>query len=66
MSTYKFTRPEVYLEGGCRGCSPPLFLIITVQSLYSYTKSAVTLDMYYQQFTLCYYLVKSLLLRIRF
>ena len=41
-------------------------LINTVQSLYSDTKSAVSLDMYYQHFTLCYCLVKSLLLHIRF
>ena len=42
------------------------FLINTVQSLYSYTKSAVSFDMYSQQFTyLC--LVKiSLLLYIAF
>ena len=67
MSTYKFARPEVDVEGGCRGCPPhPPFLIIAVQSLYSYTKSAVLLGMYYQQFTLCYCLVKSLLLCIRF
>ena len=41
-------------------------LINTVQSLYSDTKSAVSLDMYYQHFTLCDCLVKSLLLHIRF
>ena len=34
--------------------------------LYSYTKSAVSFDMYSQQFTLSYCLAKSLLLRIRF
>ena len=42
------------------------FLINTVQSLHSHTKSAVSLNMYSQQFTLCYFLVKSPLLRIRF
>ena len=72
MSTYKFTRPGAGGEGGCRGVPTPLpemtrgFLINTVQSLYSYTKSTVSLDMYYQHFTLCYCLVKSLLLHIRF
>ena len=41
------------------------FLINTVQSLHSYTKSAVSFDMYSQRFTyLC--LVKRLLLRIAF
>ena len=42
------------------------FLINTVQLLHSHTKSAVSFDMYSQQFTLCYFLVKSPLLRIRF
>ena len=42
------------------------FLINTVQSLHSHTKSAVSFDMYSQQFTLCYVRVKSPLLRIRF
>ena len=42
------------------------FLINTVQSLDRHTKSAVSFDMYSQQFTLCYFLVKSPLLRIRF
>ena len=58
---------------GCRGCAPPppgmtcgRFLINTVQSLDRHTKSAVSFDMYSQQFTLCYFLVKSPLLRIRF
>ena len=41
------------------------FLINTVQSLDRHTKSALPFDMYSQQFTLCYFLVKSLLLRIR-
>ena len=48
---------------------PPMtygFLINTVQSLHSHTKSAVSFDMYSQRFTLCYFLVKSPLLRIRF
>ena len=58
--------------GGCRGCAPPpgmtcgRFLINTVQSLDRHTKSALSFDMYSQQFTLCYFLVKSPLLRIRF
>ena len=42
------------------------FLINTLQSLHSHTKSALSFDMYSQQFTLCYALVKSPLLRIRF
>ena len=42
------------------------FQIYTLQSLQSHTKSAVSFDMYSQQFTLCYFLVKSPLLRIRF
>ena len=60
------------LGGGCRGVRthPPQmicgFLINTVQSLHSHTKSAVSLNMYSQQFTLCYFLVKSPLFRIRF
>ena len=41
-------------------------MINTVQSLDRHTKSAVSFDMYSQQFTLCYFLVKSPLLRIRF
>ena len=59
--------------GGCRGCAPPppwmtcgRFLIYTVQPLDRHTKSALLFDMYSQQFTLCYALVKSPLLRIRF
>ena len=57
--------------GGCRGCATPpgmtcgRFLINTVQSLDRHTKSALWFDMYSQQFTLCYFLVKSPLLRIR-
>ena len=42
------------------------FLINTVQVLHSHTKSAVSFDMYSQQFTLCYVPVKSPLLHIRF
>ena len=42
------------------------FLINTVQSLHSHTKSALSFDIYSQQFTLCYFPVKSPLLRIRF
>ena len=66
---------SVHLRGGSRGRvqgvrTPPGmacgFLINTVQSLHSHTKSAVSFDMYSQQFTLCYFLVKSPLLRIRF
>ena len=41
------------------------FLINTVQSLDRHTKSALSFDMYSQQFTLCYFPVKSPLLRIR-
>ena len=58
--------------GGCRGCAAPprmtcgRFLINTVQSLDRHTKSALSFDMYSQQLTLCYFLVKSPLLRIRF
>ena len=54
------------LGGGCRGCAPPPgmtcggFLINTVQSLHSHTKSALSFDMYSQQFILCYFLVKAL------
>ena len=63
-------------RGGSRGRvqgvrTPPgmtcgRFLINTVQSLDRHTKSALSFDMYSQQFTLCYFLVKSPLLRIRF
>ena len=42
------------------------FLINTVQSLDRHTKSALWFDMYSQQYTLCYFLVRSPLLRIRF
>ena len=49
-----------------RGMTCGRFLINTVQSLDRDTKSAVSFDMYSQQFTLCYFLVKSPLLRIRF
>ena len=42
------------------------FLINTVQSLDRHSKSALSFDMYSQQFTLCYFPVKSPLLRIRF
>ena len=57
--------------GGCRGCTPPRmtcgrFLINSVQSLDRHTKSAVSFDIYSQQLTLCYFLVKSPLRRIRF
>ena len=41
------------------------FLINTVQSLDRHTKSALSFDTYSQQFTLCYFPVKSPLLRIR-
>ena len=69
--------PRLIYRGGSRGrvqgVRTPLpspmtygFLINTVQSLHSHTKSAVSFDMYSQQFTLCYFLVKSHLLRIRF
>ena len=34
--------------------------------LHSYKKSAVSFEMYFQQFTTCYCLAKSLLIRIRF
>ena len=58
---------------GAGGAHPPppgmtcgRFLINTVQSLDRHTKSALSFDMYSQQFTLCYVLVKSPLLRIRF
>ena len=57
---------------GAGGAHPPpgmtcgRFLINTVQSLDRHTKSALSFDMYSQQFTLCYFLVKSPLLRIRF
>ena len=42
------------------------FLNNTVQSLDRHSKSALLFDMYSQQFTLCYYPVKSPRLRIRF
>ena len=54
---------------GAGGAHPPprgRFLINPVQSLDRHTKSALSFDMYSQQFTLCYFLVKSPLLRIRF
>ena len=57
---------------GVRTPTPPpgmtccRFLINTVQSLDRHTKSALSFDMYSQQFTLCYFPVKSPLLRIRF
>ena len=58
---------------GAGGAHPPppgmtcgRFLINTVQSLDRHTKSALSFDMYSQQFTLCYFLIKSPLLRIRF
>ena len=59
------------LGGGCRGCALPLkwpaaFQLTLCSLLHSYTKSALSFDMYSQQFTLCYCLVESLLLRIRF
>ena len=64
LKAAKAFKPGVDLEGGTRGVTLPEmtcgFLINTVQSLYSYTKSAVSFDMYSQQFTyLCP--VKSLL-----
>ena len=56
--------------GGAHPPSPRMtcgrFLINTVQSLDRHTKSALSFDMYSQQFTLCYFLVKSPLLPIRF
>ena len=62
-------KPGVDLGGGAGGVTLPEmtcgFLINTVQSLHSYTKSAVSFDMYSQQFTYLS-LVKSLLLRIAF
>ena len=70
LKAAKAFKPGADLEGGTRGVTLPEmtcgFLINTVQSLYSYTKSAVSFDMYSQQFTyLC--LVKiSLLLYIAF
>ena len=58
---------------GAGGAHPPSpwddlgrFLINTVQSLDRHSKSALSFDMYSQQFTLCYFPVKSPLLRIRF
>ena len=68
---------RVLYRGGSRGrvqgvrTPPPRmtcgrFLINTVQSLHSHTKSALWFGMYSQQFTLCYFLVKSPLLRICF
>ena len=59
---------------GAGGAHPPgmtcgrflINMINTVQSLDRHTKSALSFDMYSQQFTLCYILVKSPLLRIRF
>ena len=69
LKAAKAFKPGADLEGGTWGVTLPEmtcgFLIKTVQSLYSYTKSAVSFDMHSQQFTyLC--LVKSLLLRIAF
>ena len=68
--------PGLNLQGriqgeGAGGAHPPRmtcgrFLINTVQSLDRHTKSAVSFDIYSQQFTLCYFLVKSPLRRIRF
>ena len=60
-----------WIQGeGAGGAHPPgmtcgRFLINTVQSLDRPTKSALSFDMYSQQFTLCYFLVKSPLIRIR-
>ena len=57
---------------GAGGAHPPprmtcgRFLINIVQSLDRHTKSALSFDMCSQQFTLCYFPVKSPLLRIRF
>ena len=57
---------------GAGGAHPPprmtcgRFLINTVQSLDRHTKSALSFDMYSQQFTLCYFLVKSPLLQFVF
>ena len=70
LKAAKAFKPGADLGGGARGVTLPEmtcgFLINTVQSLYSYTKSVGSFDMYSQQFTyLC--LVKiSLLLRIAF
>ena len=69
LKAAKDFKPGADLEEGTRGVTLPEmtcgFLINTVQSLYSYTKSTVSFDMYSQQFTyLC--LLKSLLLRIAF
>ena len=70
------TKILIPTRGGSRGRvqevrTPPgmtygRFLINTVQSLDRHTKSALSFDMYSQQFTLCYVLVRSPLLRIRF
>ena len=71
-----FATARIGLRGGSRGrvqgvrTRPPgmtcgRFLINTVQSLDRHTKSALSFDMYSQQFTLCYFPVKSPLLRIR-
>ena len=69
--------PDVTVQGRIQGegaggahPSPPgmtcgRFLINTVHPLDRHTKSALSFDMYSQQFTLCYFLVKSPLLRIR-
>ena len=53
-------------RGRVQGVTCGRFLINTVQSLDRHTKSALSFDMNSQQLTLCYFLVKSLLLRIRF
>ena len=54
------------IQGEGAGGAPPLpppgmtcdrFLINTVQSLDRHTKSALSFDIYSQQFTLCYFLV---------
>ena len=70
---YLHTAQQRRIQGeGAGGAHPPpgmtcgRFLINTVQSLDRHTKSALSFDMYSQQFTLCYVLVKSPLLRIRF
>ena len=52
--------------GGCRGCAPPPPEITLYGRFTANTKFAVSFDMYSQQLTLCYCLVKSLLLHIRF
>ena len=69
MENLSLQEDVIDIRGGSRGRvqgvrTPPgmtcgRFLINTVQSLHSHTKSALPFDMYSQQFTLCYFLAEK-------